>query len=171
MTLTQGFSKICEARSGGMKRLFITNVDDIVTFTKVGDVYTSVTMEAGKVFFEIEFEEDTAERRENVVRENGSGKVTHQWEWFLAKLTAASREILQDVADASPCGMILIGEDNNSISWVTGYSENFLKKRPMKLLTDDSLSGKVFTDLNGSTVVVQSEDTEKDRQFTGTVPV
>ncbi len=169
--LTQGFNKICEPRSGGMKRLFIANVDDVVVFTKVGNVYTSVTMEAGKVFFEIEFEEDTAERRENGVRENGSSKYTHQWEFFLAKLTPESREILQDIMDASPCGMILIGEDNNSLSWVTGFSEKFLKKRPMKLLTDDSLAGKVFTDLNGSTATLQSEDTEKDRQFTGVVPV
>ena len=67
--------------------------------------------------------------------------------------------------------MIAIVEDNNSITWVTGFSENFLKKHPLKLLTDDTLSGKVFTDLNGSTATLQSEDTEKDRQFTGSVPV
>lgn len=171
MSITAGLSIPCEVRSGGLLKLFLANVDDIVSFTKTGELYSGVNMVGGKVFFEFEFEQDTAEYRENVVRENGSGKVTHETEWFTPKLTQTNRDRLQEILEASSCGMIAIIEDANNTLWVVGYSEKFLKKRPLKLQSDATLTGKAFTDLTGSTVILLSEDTEKSRTFTDTVPV
>lgn len=171
MTITAGLAVPCEARAGGLVRLFLTNRDDVTSFTFAGGFYTNVVMNGGAVFFEFEFEIDTAERRENGVLENGSTKYTHEIEWFTPKLTTTNRNRLQEIMDASACGMIAIAEDANGIKWVVGYSEKFLKKRALKLQSDASLSGKAFTDLNGSTVIVLSEDTTKDVEFTGTIPV
>lgn len=171
MSLTTGLSNPCESRSGGLLQLWIANAVDVTSFTKTGELYSAVTMVGGKVFYLFEFEQDTAERRENVVRENGSGKVTHEIEWFTPKLTQESRDRLQEILEGSSCGFVVIAEDANNNKWVVGYSEKFLKKRPLKLQSDASLSGKVFTDLTGSTVILMSEDTEKDRTFTGSVPV
>jgi len=171
MTLTAGIAVPCEARSGGLVKLFLANRDDVTTFTFSGGRYTAAIMNGGAVFFEFEFEIDTAERRENGVLENGSSKYTHEIEWFTPKLTSDNRDRLQEIMDASACGVIAIAEDANGLKWVVGYSESFLKKRALKLQSDASLSGKAFTDLNGSTVIVLSEDTTKDVEFTGVVPV
>lgn len=169
--ITAGLSIPCEARSGGLLRLFLVDVDDVTSFTLAGSLYSAVTMEPSKVFFEFEFEQDTAESRENVTRENGSSKVAHEIEWFIPKLNQLNRDRLQDILESSSCGMIAIVEDANNNQWVVGFSEKFSKKRPLKLQSDASLSGKVFTDLTGSTVILLSEDTEKARTFTGVVPV
>lgn len=171
MTLTAGLTQPCEARSGGLIEVFFANVNDVTSFTFAGGVYTGVTMVATKVFFKFEFEQDTAERREVGTRENGSSKYAHDVEIFLAKLKTALRDRLQEVMDASACGMIAIVKDANGLFWVVGYSEKFLKERPLKLLSDTTGSGKLLTDLNGSTLIVQSEDISKDVEFTGTVPV
>lgn len=151
--------------------MYLANRDDVTSFTFAGGKYTTAVMNGGAVFFEFEFEQDTAERRENGVRENGSSKYTHEIEFFVPKLTSDNRDRLQELMDASACGVIAIAEDSNGLLWVVGYSEAFLKKRALKLQSDASLSGKAFTDLNGSTVILLSEDTEKDVEFTGTVPV
>jgi hypothetical protein len=171
MSLTAGLTIPCENRAGGLIKVYLANVDDVTSFTFAGGVYTGATMAGGAVFFEFEFEIDTAERRENGVRENGSGKYTHEVEMFLPKLNSTLRDRMQEIMDASACGVIAIVEDSNSLKWVVGYSEGYLKKRPLKLQSDASLSGKTFTDLNGATIILQSDDTTKDVEFTGVVPV
>lgn len=171
MSLTAGLSLPCEIRSGGLLKVWLANAVDVDSFTKVAELYTAVTMVGGKVFYEFEFEQDTAESRENVIRENGSGKATHEVEWFTPKLTQTNRDRLQEILEGSSCGIIAIVEDANNNKWVVGYSEKYLKKRALKLQSDASLSGKGFTDLTGSTVILMSEDTEKARTFTGSVPV
>ena len=171
MTLTAGTLVPCESRSGGLVKLFAANRDDVDVFTLSGGKYTAVAMNGGAVFFEFEFEQDTAERRENGSIENGSSKYIHEIEFFIPKLTTDNRNRLQELMDASPCGVIFIAEDANGLKWVVGYSEKFLKKRALRLQSDASLSGKTFTDLNGSTIIMLNEDTTKDVEFTGVVPV
>ena len=171
MAITAGLSIPCEVRSGGILNLWLANAVDVTSFNLASTLYDGVTMESTKVFYLFEFEQDTAESRENVVRENGSGKATHEIEWFTPKLTQSNRDRLQELLEGSSCGFIAIIEDANNNLWVVGYSEKYAKQRPLKLLSDASLSGKGFTDLTGSTVILMSEDTEKARTFTGVVPV
>ena len=170
MSLTAGITKSCVSRSGGLLEIHLANVEDVDTFTLTSGVYTAVTMNASAVFFKFEFEQDTAEYRENVTMENGSIAATHEVEMFIGGLTATNRDRLQEIADQSVCGMIGIVKDANGVFWVVGYSETALKERPLRLLTDASATGKAFTDLVGSTVTLQSVDGDKALTFTGTVP-
>lgn len=171
MSLTAGYTKVCEARSGGLVEIYFANVDDVTSFTLTTDQYSAVTMEVAKVFYKYEFEQDTAELRENGTRENGSTQYTHELEFLIAKLSTDARKAIQALFDCSPCGLIAIAKDNNGKMWVLGYSESFLKERPLKALTDTTTSGVALTDQNGSTVVMQSIDAHKAIEFTGTIPV
>lgn len=171
MPLTAGLTVACEARSGGVKNVWLANVDDVTSFTLTGDDYSAATMVATKVFYEFEFEQDTAERRENISRENGSTVAAHEVEFFVPKMSSANRAALAQIIEQSNCGIVAIIEDSNSVKWVVGYSESQLLERPLKVTSDASLSGKALSDLNGSTVIIGSTDTEKARVFTGTVPV
>ena len=67
--------------------------------------------------------------------------------------------------------MVAIAEDANGLKWVVGYSENFTTDRALKITSDTTTTGKALTDLTGSTIVLMSEDNEKVRSFTGSVPV
>ncbi len=169
--LTAGFVKTCAARSGGLVEVFLANRDDVDTFTISGGIYTAVSMVGSGVFHKFEFEQDTANLLETATRENGSLKIDHILEFFLGKLDQTQRDRLQEIADASNCGMVAIVKDANVQRWVVGYSENFLKERPLELQTGAGDTGKAFTDLNGTTVTIASGDNEYSRTFTGTVPV
>ncbi len=172
MTLTAGFSKVCESSSGGLLEVHLANVDDVTSFTLTGEDYTAVTMVATKVFYKFEFEQDTAEYRENVERsDTGAVSATHEVEFQITKMTSASRAAIQEIMDASPCGLIAIVKDGNGNQWTSGYSEVALLERPMRIASDTSATGKAFTDSNASIVMLSSVDGEKARVFTGTVPV
>ena len=181
MTLTQGINLNCLPRSGGVKNIWITNREDIATagFTLSGEQYAAVTMEAGKVFFKFEFDQDSAEHRHNGSRENKSSLVTHEIEYFLGLLSEETRFALQEQMDASNCGMVIIVEDNNNEFWVYGYSENHRSKsdnpgRPMEVLSANGASGKVFTDPTGATVILQAANNQFPRTWSageGGIPV
>jgi len=178
LLLTAGFTKVCTPRSGGIKTIWLANRTEIATggFTLVGSEYTAVTMEATKVFYKFEFDQDTAEFRPVVTSENNSTLVTTEVEFFQSKLSTLMRDALQEMADASICGMVAIVEDNNLNKWVVGYSENHKSKideegRPLKVSELSGGSGKLFTDLNGSTNTLVATNNELPRIFTGTVPV
>lgn len=172
LALSTGLSKICAARSGGLITLYLANAADVASFTVAASgEYTAVTMESGKVFYKFEFKQDSGERKESGKMTNGAFSVDHSIEIFIENLTQNIRNRMQDVADASSCGMVAIVLDANKLMWTVGYNEKFGKERPLKLESNEGASGKAFTDPNGQTVILKSMDNEHDRTFTGTVPV
>lgn len=173
LVITAGLTRICSARSGGLVQLYLANVSDITSFTlnaSTGE-YTAVNMVSGKVFFKFDFKQDSGQRKEIGKMSNGAFSVEHMIEVFFEDLTQTTRQRMQDIADASTCGMVGIVKDANSRMWVVGYSEHFTVERPLKLDTNTGDSGKAFTDPNGNTTILKSVDNEHDRSFTGSVPV
>ncbi len=172
MALTAGLSRVCTARSGGLITLYLANVDDVTSFTVAGTgEYTAVTMVSGKVFYKFEFQQDSGERKNDAKNTNGATAIEHSIEFYLENLNQTIRNRLQDVADASACGIIAIAKDANGIMWVEGYNEKFTKERPLKLDSGAMATGKAFTDPNGTTVMIKSTDNEFARTFTGSIPV
>lgn len=170
MSLTTGTVNDCGALVGGGKTIWLVDTVDVASFTFAGGLYTTVTMVSSAVFKKFEFSLDSMEIRENVDRENKSHKVTHALEFYLDKLDQAQQDAIQEMMDSSNCGMIGIVEDANLTKWVLGYSEAFLKQRPLELLTTVSTSGKLLGDQNGSLPTLQSEDADTMKTFTGVVP-
>lgn len=178
MALTTGLSRVCEANSGGLKALWLCNAADLsetgFTVNGAGE-YNAMLMESGKAFFKFEFKKDTAEYRENgAMTEGGSFEVVHEIEIFIQKLNKTNRNAIAEIIGASYCGMIGIVELTSGAMFVVGYSESFREKgsrRPLEILSDASLGGKMLGDLSGSTIILQSKDNEKARVFTGTIDV
>lgn len=165
-----GYTRSCALQSGGMKKLYAAIVADVTSFTFSTPAYSAATMESGKVFVEYQFEPDSFELKENVTIENRCKKVVHTIEFNILKMSSTSRAALQELIDASDCGVIAIVEDNNGTKWVVGYSENHLKTRALELKSGVLTSGKKLTDMNGTTIVLESEDTDLMRIFSGSVP-
>ena len=169
MSLT-GYSRTCSLQSGGMKKLYLAAVADVTSFTLSGALYNACTMVAGKAFKEYQFDPDSFELKESETIENRCKKIVHTIEFYIGKMSSTSRAALQEIIDASDCGMIGIVEDNNATKWVIGYSQSHLKTRPLELKNGAQTSGKKLTDLNGLTVTLESEDIDLMRTFTATVP-
>jgi hypothetical protein len=171
ITPLAGYVRVCQAKSGGIRKLYLTEKANVLGFTLTGEIYDAVTMNGTAVFYLYEFEQDTAEYKVATAFENGSKKVTHDIEVKLDYLLTASRTEIEAIADASHCGLVAIIEDMNGQAWVVGYSEAMLLDRPLRLLTAEGTTGKGLTDSNGDILKFQSIDTQRARAFTGTVPV
>lgn len=171
MAISSAFSLPCENSTGGIVNIWLTDKANVSSFTLSGSSYNAVTMVSSAVFYKYEFEQDTAEYKETVSRENYSTVVNHELEFYLTKMNTTQRDALQDLIDSSVCGMVAICQDANGNKWVAGYSEEQLLARPLKVQSMEGTTGKAFTDGNGSSVMLASSDTEKARVFTGTVPV
>jgi len=176
--LTAGFSKVCAANAGGVKNVWLANRDDIAAagFTLTSGQYSAVTMEATKVFFKYEFDEDTAEFRPSGTFENNTILVNSEIEMGMSGLSTLMMARLQEMLEVSPCGMVAIVEDSNSVKWVVGYSENFptnssTQGRPLKARTLEGTTGKALSDSNIATVILGSNNNSMPLVFTGTVPV
>lgn len=171
MALTIGYVKDCIAKTAGVKNIHITDEADLDTFTLTGEDYTAVAMLGGGVFQEYEFESGEAEFKETTTLVNGNTMITHEVQFFLGRMSSLSRLAVQEIVDASNCGMIMIVTDNNGIQWAVGYSENFLKREPMRLTSGDHTTGKAKTDVSGRDIILTSEDNELAREFTATIPI
>lgn len=178
MSLTAGFSKTCTARSGGVKNIWLANRVDIAAagFTLTSGEYSTVTMESGKVFYKFAFDQDTADFRPVGSIENMSTLVTTEVEFYLGKMSTLMRNAIQELLDVSPCGLVAVVEDNNSVKWVVGYSENHPatsaeEGRPLGVTSAEGATGKVFTDPNGINVIMTSTNNQLPLVYTGTVPV
>lgn len=176
--ITAAFSKVCSANAGGVKNIWLGNRTEISAtgFTKVGEDYTAVTMVSGKTFFKFEFSEDSAEFRPAAAIENNTAITTSEVEFALSGLTSTMRARMQEMLDTSPCGLVCIVEDSNSVKWVVGYSENFPTHvseagRPLKVSSIEGTTGKALSDPNQAVIVLSATANELPRVFTGTVPV
>lgn len=175
--LTAGLTKVCMANAGGVKNIWIANRKDIAIggFTLTSGEYSAVTMETTKVFFKFEFDEDTAEFRPSGSFENNTILVNSEVEFSNSTLSTLMFARYQELLEASPCGLVIIVEDSNSIKWVVGYSENFptnssTQGRPVKARTIDSVTGKALSDTNMGTVILGANNNSMPLVFTGTIP-
>ena len=171
MALATGLSKDCAANSGGIKRIIIADEASVasVTYDTAGDIVTGITMATGgtDAFYEFEFEQDTAEWRENGELVNGSLKYTQELEFFIRKNNDTNRTALAELG--SNCGFIILVEDMNGTVYILGHSEDLADERPMKLASDATASGKELTDLAGSTMTLTAMSVAKAHTCSDTI--
>lgn len=176
--ITAGLTKICAANAGGVKNVWLGNRKDISAtgFTLTSNDYSAVTMESAKVFYKFEFDEDSAEFRPAATFENNTKLVNSELEFSMSGLSSVMRARAEELLDTSPCGLVAIVEDSNSVKWVIGYSENFPTNvntigRPLRVRTIEGTTGKALSDTNMQTFILGANDNQLPRVFTGTVPV
>lgn len=178
MALTAGLTISCATANcvGGVKTLYLANESDIDTtvgtngFTAgTTGIFTAVTMDALKVFYEFGFQDYTGEFRQNAApTENGCSQViTQEIEVTFPCNTVEVRNALEEIFSSVCCGVVGIIELFDGTMWTIGY----LDKRHLKLLSTTGTSGKALSDSQNTVLVLQAITTELAKKFTGTVPV
>ena len=138
------FTRICGKNAGGNSGLFVAPVADIVTIAVTAGAISAVTMvtgpPAGK-FLELQADPDTIQRNEEGEGVGSLMKYTHQ---VMAKFSNPSitlNALRNELADASPCGILAIVTDSNGKSWLVGYNATDGYRRPLRLRQDNLNSG------------------------------
>lgn len=161
-----------ENRRGGIKRIFVSNRENITSFT-AGALhdYTAVTMDAtSDVFFEIQIDDEGGSYVAEGSRENGSSMQEHTVEARIPKLDKTKAKALQELFTS--CKVVAIIETYISTgsfnqAFVVGYDEI--------LLTDAALNANVTTTLeaelqgqNAYTLTMTGKSGEVAREYVGT---
>ena len=152
MAITDGLAVICtdENRRGGLKKLWITERDNVTSFdldVAAGSYnYDGVTMAVGEVFYLYEFEDFSGMVSSESTSENGSRIINRSLEFHIPKMTEAHAVRLQEAFTSCRC--ILVVEDYNGETFVVGYDEILLKQAAL-ICTVDEMSGTGLQDENG----------------------
>ena len=181
--ITSGHNVLCcdRNRRGGIKKIWLTNTDDIDSFT-VGSNhdYSAVTMASGKVFYVWEFDRGTAGFTSSATRENGSTLMDVSLEFYIPKITGVVNEKLMMLATS--CGITAIIEtyaDDCASPAVTylfvlGYDEIFEETAYMEFTSGEQGTGTGLQTANGTTITLTTQQGEYPREYSGaqsTIPV
>jgi hypothetical protein len=131
-------------------------------------------MVATKVFYKFQCEQDTVTFKTTAsTSEKGITTLTPVIEFYKRGMSVVERNSFQEIIDTcAACGVVLIIEDANSQKWVFGYSDKYLKERPVKSVSGSEASiGSKISDDNGIKMVMTCTGIEMPKTFSGTVPV
>lgn len=166
-----GYTKTCGKGSSGLKTLHYTEKVNVTSFTKGADRdYTAATMVSGKVFKKVEFDQDSAEFKEDIAISNGVAVVTQSIELHLDKMNKTTATEIMELVNAINCGVIAIPTNTRGTMHVIGYNEEQGLDRPINGITVAGTSGKALADASGETITLTCTTTEKAYTFSGTIP-
>lgn len=166
-----GYKSVCGRNDGGVVSVHLVPVQSVkeVTLDTTKKAVTAITLEAGAKFVEYEFGEDTCEFRENGTFENNAYSVEQALQFKLTAMNEESRTAVEEIAEASYCGLLGVVRLPNGEARVMGYSEIYNLRRPVRLQSAEGTTGQAFTDEHGEDVTVGSIQPSKALSFTGDV--
>lgn len=163
----------CGPIRAGVAAIHVAEVADVASFTKnpSGENWTAVTMVEDNFFKKYEFKQGEAELKMDLVTENRATKSTNSIDFNMDKLSQESRDAVQELADKSACGLIVIVTTNQNEKWVLGYDNEFGSTYYCEFKTGTGTSGKAMTDLQGFVNSIGNESVELPRTFSGSIPI
>jgi len=147
------YSKSCAKNVPGLTALYLVEVDNISSITVTSGEISAITMTDTDTFMEFDVDIDQL-----ALRTEGQGKEnffqTNTIEARFSKLSADLVSAKSALADAIVCGMAAIVTDGNGTSWLVGYNENELDKRPINRMEANFDSGKKPSDEDTAAYVI-----------------
>ena len=175
MSITALSLTCSSSRSAGIDKLYLIDVADLTSFTLASGLtstYGTITLPTGNFWFEIEFEQDQAFYKQTIEGEMARGmqpKVKHEVQIFINECSLTVRDALQDILDASPCGVFVVVKDNNAVYWAIGYCEDFLKTRPARPSALEYDSKMALGEVLGGTLTLEATNKKMGYKVTATI--
>ena len=148
-------------RNGGIRLIGLVEQSDVAEVT-----YAS-RLDEDCYFSKYEFREDEAEYRETVSVVNGAQVVTHELIFTLDKMGNDSSPAITSIADAARNGLIALLTTPNGDSFLVGYSVEFEKERPLRLVSANGTTGKQLAEGTNEVITLRSQDVSKAKPFFG----
>lgn len=149
--ILQGYSAQCGDAQGGVQKFYITEHENIASFTEASGVLTNLTMVSGKKFWEYEQEIELAHGEEAVTvsRQTGTTFVDQTFTAVLHKRSASLSYALRALAHQN---VAIISVEQTGTMFLYG------KKNGMRLETGTSATGTAMGDRNGYELVFKGKE-------------
>ena len=164
-----GYQRKSERKNGGIRTVGLTEASNIasIEYSKDDRAFFEITLVNGQKFTKYEFREDEAEYRETVSVVNGAQVVTHELIFTLDKMGNDSSPAITSIADAARNGLIALLTTPNGDSFLVGYSVEFEKERPLRLVSANGTTGKQLAEGTNEVITLRSQDVSKAKPFFG----
>lgn len=153
-TLTGGIEKGCSANKGGIKKLYITDFENIqgLTLGSPSTTITTITMAGGTVFYEYAFNKNSSTFQEDITGDQAAGTQinTQTVTLVLARREKSKRDTLQLFMGFKELAVIV--QDSNGIYWLLGEDNG------MVMTQNTSVSGTAAADPNNYTITLIGEE-------------
>jgi len=124
--LTGAITKSCDTNTGGIRKMFIADYENIESITVAGtpEEITAITMGGVAKFYEFEFNRNTSSFDENVTvsLENGTTFFDQSVNLMLARRESAKRDAIEKLTAGQKQLMIIV-LDSNGLYWLFGQAE------------------------------------------------
>jgi len=160
--LTSNIALGCNDSVGGLKRIYVTELENKGTLTKLAGLITAFTLVTTKRFWVYDFEKQNAELTEKINPSNENGTVFYEGE---LKVSLNKRDVAKrnELALLAVNRLLIIAEDRNGIYWLIG------EENGANLLPSTSVSGKAMGDRNGYELVFGSMEKTPFAEVTGSL--
>ena len=149
-------------RNGGIRLIGLVEQSDVaeVTYASAEKGYSAIRLDEDCYFSKYEY-------RETVSVVNGAQVVTHELIFTLDKMGNDSSPAITSIADAARNGLIALLTTPNGDSFLVGYSVEFEKERPLRLVSANGTTGKQLAEGTNEVITLRSQDVSKAKPFFG----
>jgi len=154
VSFSGGISLNCENNIGGLTKLYLTDYDNVLGITAAGGTISSITMATASVFYEFEFNRNSATFTEDLVKSVEAGSALFEQ---TVTVTIPRRDVQKrnTLALLTQRDLACIVKDSNGFFWYPGQTEG------LYLSEATSTSGTAKAD--GSNYVLTLKGFEVDR--------
>lgn len=164
--LTGAIAKSCSTNTGGIRKMFIADFENVSTITSSGSPakISAITMSGATKFYEFEFNRNTSSFEEAVTvnLENGTTFFNQTVRLELARRESAKRDAIEKLVAGQKQLMIIV-LDSNGLYWLFGQVEGAYATE----ITGGS--GVAKTDKNGYSIAMTAEEPAQAFEVDSTV--
>lgn len=154
VSFSGGISKTCANNQGGILKLWLSDVDNVLSYTASGGTVSSITMATASSFYEFSFNRNSATYTEDLVKSVEAGSALFEQ---TLTVTIPRREVSKrnTLALLTQRDLAVIFQDANGLYWMPGLVEG------VYLSESTSTSGTARAD--GSNYVITLKGFELER--------
>jgi hypothetical protein len=162
VSFSGGIANDCANNMGGVTKLYLTDFDNITSYTETGGTVSAVSMTASTTFYEFEFNRNSATFTEDLVKsvEAGSALFEQTVSVTIPRRDVAKRNILALLTQRD---LAVIIKDSNGLYWYPGAVEGCY------LSEETSTSGTAKTDGSNYVLTLKGFEVEMSPAVDGSI--
>lgn len=141
----------CRDSVGGVKEIYLTEFENILSVTSASGVVTAISKSSGKKYWVYQLEDENADFKESekISIENGTTFYEQTLTFTMKKMSAKNRNNLKLVTQNKLSVIVL---DNNGTYWLMGET------RSARVTANEAGTGKAMGDLSGYSLTLMAKE-------------
>ncbi len=148
---------------GGIKSIKLIDAREFLgcDYDKQSRCFSNIKLSEGAEFCNISYYENSAYYSESTKLDKGHTRVSHSLNFSLCDTDEPTQSLVDKILDGSIRKLIALVTDNNSNTYLVGYSSQFLSERPLKLSLSSNDTAYSLSSRPMNTISLSSEDVSK----------